>query len=294
MISTPFLSKPVLSDNEKANSEPVGVRIAKHLAHMGIASRREVERMIEQGRVRVDNCVLKTPAFFVLPHHKISVDNKVLPVFDKQQVPRLWRYHKPAGFITSHKDPQDRPTIFDNLPADLYKENMRVLSVGRLDLTSEGLLLLTNNGGLKRVLELPSTGWVRRYRARAYGHVSQEALDELQDGIMIDGVKTGEIIAKLERQQGDNAWINVSLREGKNREIRRALQTFNLQVSRLIRLSYGPFQLGTLERGQAAEIPYRIIRDQIGHLMELPAISSTPKSNVGRGKMRARPVKRSR
>ncbi len=220
--------------------------------------------MILAGRVSVNGQRLETPAFLVSDKDTILVDGK--PVADKQAV-RVWRYHKPSGLLTTHNDPGGRETVFDNLPKDLP----RVISVGRLDMTSEGLLLLTNDGELARQLELPSTGWARRYRARAYGKTSQERLDRLKDGIVIDGQRTGPIEAVLDKQKGDNAWISVMIREGKNREIRRALETLDLRVNRLIRLSYGPFQLGDLTRGQVEEVKNRILRDQVGHLVTIEA-----------------------
>lgn len=239
-----------------------GERIAKYLARAGIASRREAEKLIEAGRVSVNGKTLTTPAFKVGPNDKVTHDGK--PVF--KEPPRLWRYHKPTGFLTTNKDPEGRPTVFENLP----KELPRVISVGRLDMNSEGLLLLTNDGELARALELPATGFSRRYRARAYGKVDQETLDSLRGGIIIDGIPSGPIEAVLERQQRDNAWIQVSIREGKNREVRRALETVGLKVNRLIRLSYGPFQLLKLEKGKVEEVKSRVLRDQLGHLIDFP------------------------
>jgi len=238
-------------------------RIAKVLARAGVASRREVERMIAAGRVSVDGKLLDTPAFLISGDEEILVDNK--PV-EAKSAPRLWRYHKPVGLLTTHRDPGGRPTVFENLPKDLP----RVISVGRLDMTSEGLLLLTNDGELARKLELPKTGFARKYRARAYGKTTQDRLDRLKQGIMIDGIKTGPIEAVLDKQQGTNAWISLTIREGKNREIRRALETLGLKVNRLIRLSYGPMQLADLKRGQVEEIKPKILRDQLGHLVDIP------------------------
>lgn len=239
-----------------------GERIAKFLARAGIASRRDAEKLVEAGRVKVNGKTLSSPAFNVMDTDKVEYDGKVLA----KEPPRLWRYHKPTGLLTTHKDPEGRPTVFENLPKDLP----RVMSVGRLDMNSEGLLLLTNDGDLARALELPKTGFLRRYRARAYGKVEQADLDKLRDGIIIDGVPTGSIEATLERQQRDNAWILVAIREGKNREVRRALETFGLKVNRLIRLSYGPYQLASLERGQIEEVKTRVLRDQLGHLIDIP------------------------
>lgn len=239
-----------------------GERIAKFLARAGIASRRDAEKLIEAGRIKVNGKVLTSPAFNVTETDKIFFDGKQVA----KEPPRVWRYHKPAGLLTTHKDPEGRPTVFDNLP----KELPRVMSVGRLDMNSEGLLLLTNDGDLARALELPKTGFVRRYRARAYGKIDQLALDRLKSGIMIDGIPTGAIEATLERQQRDNAWISVSISEGKNREVRRALETVGLKVNRLLRLSYGPFQLNKLERGRVEEVKLRILKDQLGHLIDFP------------------------
>ena len=242
-----------------------GERIAKYLARAGVASRRECERLIEAGRIKVNGKVLTTPAFKVTAKDKILFDNNAVA---KKERPRLWLYHKPVGLITAHKDPQGRPTVFENLPKTLP----RVISVGRLDLNSEGLLLLTNDGELARALELPSTGWARRYRARAFGSVTQEELDRLKEGIDIDGIPSGPIEAELDKQQRGNAWITVTIREGKNREVRRALDMLGLKVNRLIRTSYGPFKLGNLERAQVEEIKPRILRDQVGHLIDIPKI----------------------
>lgn len=249
---------------QKTSTASEGERIAKYLARAGIASRREAERLIEAGRVKVNGRILTTPAFKVTAKDKVLFDNK--PVADKEP-PRLWRYHKPAGLVTSHKDEKGRATVFESLP----KSMGRVISVGRLDLTSEGLLLLTNDGALARALELPSTGWARKYRARAFGTVTQEQLDSLKNGIEIDGISTGPIEAELERQQRGNAWIQVTLKEGKNREVRRALSELGLEVNRLIRISYGPFQLSGLIKGATEEVKNKILRDQVGHLIDIPA-----------------------
>ncbi len=248
---------------ERQTSSPDSERIAKRLARAGVASRREAERMIEAGRVRVNGKRLDTPAFTVTAKDAIEVDGK--PIAAKEP-PRLWRYHKPPGLVTSHADERGRKTVFEALPENLP----RVISVGRLDLTSEGLLLLTNDGELARQLELPSTGWSRRYRARAYGKTTQEKLDTLKAGIEIDGRMTGPIEATLESEKGDNVWVEVMIREGKNREVRRALETLDLKVNRLIRTSYGPFQLLTLQRGAVEEIKRKQLRDQVGHLIDIP------------------------
>ncbi|MEE9272358.1 MAG: pseudouridine synthase [Robiginitomaculum sp.] len=241
---------------------PKGQRIAKIMARAGVASRRESERMIKAGQVKVNGKALDTPAFLVTDKDKIEVNGKIIM---GKEIPRLWRYHKPSGFLTTHNDPGGRPTVFENLPADLP----RVISIGRLDMTSEGLLLLTNDGELARKLELPSTAWARRYKTRAYGKPTQEKLDSLMQGVMIDGRRTGPIEAKLDKQQGTNAWMSITIREGKNREVRRALEVIGLKVNRLIRISYGPFQLGDLDKGKVELVPNRILRDQVGHLVDI-------------------------
>jgi 23S rRNA pseudouridine2605 synthase len=233
-------------------------RIAKVLARAGVCSRREAERWIREGRVSVDGRVLATPAVTVEAASDIRIDGKPLPIPERR---RLWRYHKPAGLVTSHRDEKGRPTVFDALPKDLP----RLISVGRLDLNSQGLLLLTNDGGLARRLELPSTGWVRRYKVRVHGEAQPEQLAALAKGITIKGVVYGPINATLEREQGSNAWIAMALREGKNREVRRVLEHLGLQVTRLIRLSYGPFQLGNLPRGEVDEVPRKVLAEQLGH-----------------------------
>ena len=232
-------------------------RIAKVLARAGVCSRRDAERWIADGRVSVDGRVLATPAITVTAGVDIRVDGKPLPSPERA---RLWRYHKPAGLVTSHRDEKGRLTVFDALPKDLP----RLISVGRLDLNSEGLLLLTNDGALARRLELPSTGWLRRYKVRVHGEAEPERLAALDKGIAIDGVSYGPIRASFERQQGSNGWIAMALREGKNREVRRVLEHLGLQVTRLIRLSYGPFQLGNLARGAVDEVPKKVLSEQLG------------------------------
>jgi len=232
-------------------------RIAKVLARAGVCSRRDAERWIAERRVSVDGRVLTTPAVTVTAANEIRVDGKPLPAPER---PRLWRYHKPAGLVTSHRDEKGRPTVFDVLPKDLP----RLISVGRLDLNSEGLLLLTNDGGLARRLELPSTGWLRRYKVRVHGEVEPERLAAFAKGTRVDGVSYGPIRASFERRQGSNAWIALALREGKNREVRRVLEDLGLQVTRLIRLSYGPFQLGNLARGAVDEVPKKVLAEQLG------------------------------
>ena len=237
-----------------------GERIAKVMARAGLCSRREAETWILERRVRVDGKILESPAFCVTSRHRIVVDGKPLP---QPEPTRLWLYYKPRGLVTTHKDEQGRPTIFQSLPAELP----RVISVGRLDLNSEGLLLLTNDGELARHLELPSTGWVRRYRVRLHGKVDVLELEKLKQGLTIDGIHYGSIIATLDRQQGDNAWVTVSLQEGKNRELRRVFEFLGWPVNRLIRTSYGPFQLGTLELGQVKAVAPRILKDQMGSFL---------------------------
>ena len=232
-------------------------RIAKHIARAGVCSRREAEARIAAGRVTVNGELITSPALNVTATDRITVDGNPLPA---REPARLWRYHKPRGLVVSARDEKDRQTIFDTLPASLP----RVLSVGRLDMDSEGLLLLTNDGGLARHLELPSTGWSRKYRVRVQGHVNPEALEELADGITIDGIRYGEISAKLDRQMPSNAWLNIAIREGKNREVRRIMEHLGHQVSRLIRVSYGPFQLGDLESGGVEIVKQRILADQLG------------------------------
>lgn len=229
-------------------------RVAKMLARAGVASRREVERLIEAGRVALNGQVLTTPAIKVEPGDILTVDGAVV---EAAEPTRVFRYHKPTGLLTSHTDPKGRPTVFSALPEGLP----RVISIGRLDLNSEGLLLLTNDGALSRALELPSNAWVRRYRARAFGDTTQEKLDRLKDGITVEGVRYGSIEARLDKASGRNIWITLTLAEGKNREVRRVLEALGLKVNRLIRLSYGPFALATLEPGQVEEVGPRVIRE---------------------------------
>jgi 23S rRNA pseudouridine2605 synthase len=240
---------------------PSGERIAKVLARRGVASRREVERMIAAGRIALDGALVTTPATFVTPESRIVIDGKPVEAADRA---RLWLYHKPKGLITTHRDPQGRPTVFEKLPKDLP----RVISVGRLDFNTEGLLLLTNDGALAHYLESPKTGWIRRYRARAYGDVSKDKLDRLAKGVTIDGIRYGPVTLEREASPVDraakNTWYGISLREGKNREIRIVLDHIGLAVNRLIRTSYGPFQLGGLRAGEIREVLPRVLKDSLG------------------------------
>src|SRR5436190_1720208 len=240
-----------------AQNQHEGERIAKVIARAGLASRREAEAWIAAGRVAVNGARITSPALNVSPSDKIIVDGKPLPGAERT---RLFLYHKPRGLVTTSSDPQGRPTIFGALPKDLP----RLISIGRLDLTTEGLLLLTNDGGLARALELPATGWLRRYRVRAHGKVTQAQLDDLRDGVTVDGVNYGPIEATLDREQPSNVWITFAIREGKNREVRNVLRHLGLHVARLIRVSFGPFQLGELAEGEIAEVPTRVLREQLG------------------------------
>ena len=242
---------------DTANDAALTMRIARRLARAGVASRRDAEAMIAEGRVAVNGKLLETPALDVGPKDRITIDGEPLPAIERT---RLWLFHKPSGLVTTNKDPEGRPTVFEKLP----EEMPRVLTIGRLDITTEGLLLLTNDGGLARVLELPATGWLRRYRVRAHGSIEQAKLDELREGIAIDGVFYGAIEATLDRVQGSNVWMTLGLREGKNREVKRVLGELGLDVNRLIRLSYGPFQLADLAEGAVREIHGKTLRDQLG------------------------------
>ncbi|MFK7870727.1 MAG: pseudouridine synthase [Roseobacter sp.] len=261
-----------------ANATPSGDRIAKVLSRAGVASRREAERMIEAGRVAVNGKVITSPALNVVEKDRITVDGREITPPEPQ---RLWLYHKPAGLVTTTRDEKGRQTIFDALPDDLP----RVMSVGRLDLNSEGLLLLTNDGGIKRQLELPSTGWLRRYRVRVKGAPTDAHLDPLRKGLVVDGENFQPMQVTLDRQQGANAWLTIGLREGRNREIRRATEAVGLVVNRLIRISYGPFQLGDLKPGAVEEIRRRIMRDQLG-------LSNPEDDDSGTAKPRSKPVRR--
>jgi 23S rRNA pseudouridine2605 synthase len=234
-----------------------GERIAKVMSRAGLASRRDAEEWVTQGRVTVNGRVINSPALDVTANDVIAVDGKPLPPRERT---RLFMFHKPRGLMTTHADPEGRPTVFDNLPEGLP----RLISIGRLDFNTEGLLLLSNDGGLARALELPDTGWLRRYRVRAHGEVTQAQLDELKKGVEVEGVKYGPIDATLERDQGANVWLVFAIREGKNREVRNVMAHLGLEVNRLIRVSYGPFQLGELEEGQVEEVKTRVLREQLG------------------------------
>jgi len=233
------------------------MRIAKAIAHAGLCSRRDAEKWISAGRVAVNGKVLTTPAHVVSSTDTIAVDGQALPA---PQAAQLWRYHKPKGLVTSHKDPEGRPTVFANLPNTLP----RVVSVGRLDINTEGLLLLTTDGTLARHLELPSTGWVRRYRVRVHGRVTQEALDRLKGGVTLDGVRYGPVEARIEREQGSNMWLMIGLREGKNREVKRIAEHLGVTVNRLIRISFGPFALGDLPARGVEEVKRKVLVEQLG------------------------------
>lgn len=277
--------------------EGAGERIAKVLARAGLCSRREAEQWIRTGRVAVDGRVLTGPAVNVGRNVRITVDGKPLPARERT---RLWLYHKPRGLVTTTRDVEGRKTVFSALPPELP----RVVAIGRLDINTEGLLLLSNDGGLARVLELPSTGWLRRYRVRAHGKTTQEELDRLGDGSVIDGVVYGAIEATLDRVQGSNLWLTVGLREGKNREVKKVLAHLGLSTNRLIRISYGPFQLGEMPAGAIREVKGKVLRDQLGEKLTRAAeadftapvrpIGSTgPRAKAtARPKARAKPARR--
>jgi len=236
------------------------MRIAKAMARAGLCSRRDAERWIADGRVAVNGHVIRSPALDVKPEDKVLVDGQPLP---GAEPPKLWRYHKPKGLVTTHRDPEGRETVFDKLPESLG----RVISIGRLDVTSEGLLLITNDGALARHMELPATGWLRRYRVRAHGRTTAAALEKLKDGIEVEGVKYGPIEATLDKQQGANTWLTIGLREGKNREVRKVLGALGLDVNRLIRISYGPFQLLDLPPGEVEPVKRRVLAEQLGPIL---------------------------
>jgi 23S rRNA pseudouridine2605 synthase len=274
-----------------SESTMAGDRLAKVIARSGLCSRRDAEGWIKDGRVTVNGKKVLTPAFNVSEGDKIKVDGEPLAA---RQGTRVWLYHKPAGLVVTEKDPEGRPTIFEALDE---KGLPRVVSIGRLDINTEGLLLVTNDGGLKRVLELPATGWLRRYRVRAFGQVTQEQLDKLKDGIEFEGVQYGPIEALLERAQGSNTWMVLSLREGKNREVKNVLAALGLQVNRLIRVSYGPFQLGDLAEGEIETVPARVLREQLGRRLadeagadfdsDMPEVAAQQKKAATNPKLRA-------
>src|SRR5216684_6797897 len=252
------MTQPAIDQQQPVAPERIAPeRIAKVMARAGLCSRRDAERWIAEGRVTVDGEVLTSPAVTVTAESEIRVDGRPLP---GPQRARLWRYHKPAGLVTTHRDEKGRATVFAALPAGLP----RLVSIGRLDLNSEGLLLLTNDGALARRLELPATGWARRYRVRVHGFVDEARLAALARGTTVDRVAYGAIRATLDRQQGSNAWLTLSLHEGRNREVRRVLEHLGYPVTRLIRLAYGPFQLGNLAKGAVEEVPRKVLKEQLG------------------------------
>ena len=243
--------------SDKTPNDKSGERIAKVMARAGLASRREAEAWIAQGRVTVNGSVISSPALNVTASDRIAIDGAPMP---RRERTRLFLYHKPRGLVTTHSDPEGRPTIFGALPKNLP----RLISVGRLDINTEGLLLLTNDGGLARVLELPATAWLRRYRVRANGRVDQEALDGLRNGVTVEGMRYGPIEATLERSQGANSWLMFAIREGKNREVKKVLESLGLRVNRLIRVAFGPFMLGDLDEGAAKEVETEALRAELG------------------------------
>lgn len=262
--------------------------MAKALARAGVASRREAERLIEAGRVALNGKTLNSPAVKVMPGDELTFDGQ--PIGPRPPT-QLWLYHKPNGLLTTHSDPEGRATVFDQLP----KEMGRVISVGRLDLNSEGLLLLTNDGALARVLELPATGWTRRYRVRAYGNAVDRELAKLADGAVVDGVVYGPIEVTVDRRTGANVWLTVGIKEGKNREVRKVLAHVGLTVNRLMRVAYGPFQLGSLKRGEVTELKRSVLRDQLGKLYPLDNDGNPTDTHVavpattGRAKAKPKP-----
>lgn len=266
---------------KKDNPASTEMRIAKAIARSGLCSRRDAEKWIFQGRVSINGKRLDTPACIVTEKDNIMVDGKPLPA---TQDIRLWRYHKPKGLVTTHKDPEGRATVFQSLDEGMP----RVISVGRLDINTEGLLLLTTDGQLARALELPSTGWTRKYRVRANGKVTEEQLHKLKDGITVDGVRYGSIDARLERVQGTNCWLNLALKEGKNREVKNVLGALGLKVNRLIRVSYGPFILGDMKTGEIIEVKKKTLVEQLGFKITKELGLEKPAENKGGGGGRAK------
>ena len=259
-----------MAETDEQTGTAKGERIAKVMARAGVCSRRDAERLILEGRVALGGTPVKSPALNVEEGALITVDGKAIPT----TLPtKLWRYHKPGGLVTSHRDPEGRPTVFANLPKSLP----RVVSVGRLDINSEGLLLLTNDGEMARRLELPAQGWVRRYRVRLYGAVTQQDLDRLSKGVTIDGVRYGPVTATVERAKGTHVWATVGLKEGKNREVKRLMEHLGLKVSRLIRVSFGPFHLGHLPEGEVDEIAGKVWREQLGMQKKTSPSPGSPK-----------------
>lgn len=253
------MNKPPECRMPNAESSFAGDRIAKVLARAGVASRREAERLIEEGRVSVNGKKITSPALNVTAEDKILVNGKPIAAAEET---RVWRYHKKAGLLTTNKDPMGRPTIFEKLPLEMP----RVVTVGRLDFNTEGLLLLTNDGELARHLELPANAWLRHYRVRVYGHINQRKLKELEKGVTIEGIKYDSVKVEVEteKEEGANQWLSVTIKEGKNREVRKIMEHVGLQVTRLIRVSFGPFQLGKLPRGGIEEVPRRVLRESLG------------------------------
>lgn len=267
-------------------SEPMW--IAKAMARAGLCSRREAVRWVAEGRVTVNGKILSTPACEVGPGDIVLVDGRALPAAESV---RLWRYHKPKGLVTTHRDPQGRPTVFEKLPPEMP----RVISIGRLDFNTEGLLLLTNDGALARHLELPATGWLRRYRVRARGRVTQADLDRLKDGVEIEGVRYGPVDALIDSVQGANTWLTIGIREGKNREVRKVMASLGLEVSRLIRISFGPFELGDLAPGSVDAVRRKHLAEQLGPKVAgefgLSETAEARKERHARGKQKASPAK---
>ena len=273
----------IATDKKSEASGGSPERIAKRMARAGLCSRRDAERWIAEGRVKVDGEILTTPAVTVTAASQIEVDGKPLP---KAEAPRLFRFHKPTGYLTATRDPEGRKTITELMPEGLP----RLMPIGRLDMNSEGLLLLTNDGELKRQLELPSTGWQRRYRVRVHGDIDEAKLAALTKGITIDGFDYGPIEAHLERTLGKNAWLSIALREGKNREIRKVMEHFGWPVNRLIRVSFGPFHLGNLPKKNVEEIRTKVVKEQLGFVLRSATPSSERKRRLGKAKPKSSDV----